>query len=750
MDVGGSRFNLETDENTRKGENVSKSSYSSKRQKRINLTNGVDDESGKKYEKFTGLVNKRNDCWLNCLLQCFNALPLRRNLLDGMKDVCVSNVTAAITKVMNDMDCNKHSSIYPGELHRAMQNRYNIVANEQRDIHESFTTICSDGEETGMNDVVASHFHIGSQFRTTCRECGSFKDGTPETHTSLIVHVLNGIDDLEKAIETNMKEDITVRCIKCDKDTTHMQVRNFVFLPETLALCFTRFEVNNGITRKNSAKVQLPIELKQLGNMSCHYEFRSLALHHGTQIENGHYNALVVADYEVFLLDDEVISEVTDDWFYRAQRTVYLAFYTIKGPSYSLTTHLENEFYPMRTENENNKQKSSHTEDRCRERDNSNVRNNSSDPRFKTIDETINQVYDASQRHKIICSHKSYCFDEDLKGEDFKTLEYPVENTSYLLQDPGWLNDKIVDAYILLLVEAASKKGIRVQALNCFFYTRLKKFAIYLADEEKLLRMILERNAITNFEECDYILIPINRNNHSHWTTMVLDIWNSSIYYYDPIGKGIQNHTAISLIRFFFDAFYKWRKTCEVRINSKLIIKDFDVIWENSFDCQKDSSSCGVFVLMYISHKLGLLTYDPASEMISNIRNSMALELLIGKHSAKRCQKYKETNINICSCATSYKQEIGKEVTLYCKAFPSFGNKFRWTLGRETVSNEQVYKFRVTEGNIGTYFCFVDHEDGEVSACSCDVAIMRRPNCDRNLILNELKIAMATFCNGCV
>ena len=193
--------NLATDENTRKGENVSKSSYSSTRQKRINLTNGVDDESGKKYEKFTGLVNKRNDCWLNFLLQCFNALPLRRNLLDGMKDVCVSNVTAAITKVMNDMDCNKHSSIYPGELHRAMQNRYNIVANEQRDIHESFTTICSDGEETGMNDVVASHFHIGSQFRTTCRECGSFKDGTPETHTSLIVHVLNGIDDLEKAIE---------------------------------------------------------------------------------------------------------------------------------------------------------------------------------------------------------------------------------------------------------------------------------------------------------------------------------------------------------------------------------------------------------------------------------------------------------------------------------------------------------------------------------------------------------------------
>ena len=78
--------------------------------------------------------------------------------------------------------------------------------------------------------------------------------------------------------------------------------------------------------------------------------------------------------------------------------------------------------------------------------------------------------------------------------------------------------------YNSLLVEAAPKKGIRIQALSCFFYTHLKKFAIYLLDEEKLLRMIFERNAIINFEECDYVLILIN-NNDIHWTTIVLDIW---------------------------------------------------------------------------------------------------------------------------------------------------------------------------------------------------------------------------------
>jgi Ulp1 family protease len=133
-------------------------------------------------------------------------------------------------------------------------------------------------------------------------------------------------------------------------------------------------------------------------------------------------------------------------------------------------------------------------------------------------------------------SKSIYCFNEDLKGKDFKTLEYPMENMSYSVQDPGWLNDNIVDAYILL-VEAVSKKGIHVQALNFFFYTCLKKFAIYLLDEEKWLRMIFERNAITNFEECDYILIPINSNDHSPWTTMVLDIWDSCTYYYPSHGK---------------------------------------------------------------------------------------------------------------------------------------------------------------------------------------------------------------------
>lgn len=108
--------------------------------------------------------------------------------------------------------------------------------------------------------------------------------------------------------------------------------------------------------------------------MSYRYEIRSLALHHGNQIENGHYNALIVNCYKVFLIDDEVISEVTDDWLYRAERTVYLVFYTKKGSYYSLTAHLEIKFYPIaEDEKEDNEEIASHAADKGQERNSSNV-----------------------------------------------------------------------------------------------------------------------------------------------------------------------------------------------------------------------------------------------------------------------------------------------------------------------------------------------------------------------------------------
>ena len=104
----------------------------------------------------------------------------------------------------------------------------------------------------------------------------------------------------------------------------------------------------------------------------------------------------------------------------------------------------------------------------------------------------------------------------------------------------------------------------------------------------------------------------------------------------------------------------------------------------------------------------------------------MASELFIRKYSTKRYEEHEKHDIKICSSATLYKQKIGKEYTLYCKTIPLVGNRIKWTFGQKTRSNEHIYKFRLTERNIGTYFCYVEPEDGEVSVCSCDVTTIRR------------------------
>ena len=114
-------------------------------------------------------------------------------------------------------------------------------------------------------------------------------------------------------------------------------------------------------------------------------------------------------------------------------------------------------------------------------------------------------------------------------------------------------------------------------------------------------------------------------------------------------------------------------------------ISGFEVTWEETFPWQNDSASCGVFVLMYMSHKLGLLTFNPDIENISVIQNGMVEELLMG---VKRKPKSKNKEMTKrCITATRYKQAIGNDVILYCSTSGGKQEKFTWTFNGKEVSN---------------------------------------------------------------
>jgi ubiquitin C-terminal hydrolase len=549
-----------------KRKSSTQSSIKSKRKKLNELINSSDDEDVD-LEKFVGLRNKRNDCWLNTLVQCMNSIPLRICMLDEMKKNTKCKVTSALMKVISKMTYVLNGSFYPHELHKAIQDEYKLVPGEQQDIHEIFTRLCSSGTQN-MNDIIAIHFQSGCQFTKTCRVCAKHDDLTPETRTTIILPVLNGIHNLERSIVHAMNDDhVPIYCSSCENVTANKLSGNFVFLPQTLVIGFNRFQQKGGIAKKNHSRVQLPLELQVVGNMPCQYGLKACALHHGMHIHNGHYTAVIFDNGKVIEMDDHIVKDVTDDWKSNVQSTVYLAFYTKKYTSLTHSTQLD--YSPNSDNDDNKREEEDRDESLLGEYDQGSERSTNET-------ENIERFYDISCKYKSISTKHKVGY--TLVGSDFKTLEFPVINNSYSLEEPGWLNDNIIDAYLLLLVKACSQKGIRVYVLNSFFYLRIRNAMLKKSNEKKIYEIISRTRQMVDYEACDYILIPINI--HNHWTAVVINIWNTQMFYYDPIGKGIQNETVIKLFKVFFDLFYQCHKTCDIQIESKGFIKDFDVIWE--------------------------------------------------------------------------------------------------------------------------------------------------------------------------
>ena len=101
---------------------------------------------------------------------------------------------------------------------KLFKNSTRLVPGDQQDIHESFTLLCSSGAED-MNDLIAEHFQIGCQTTRTCKQCYKHERQSPETLTTIILPVLNGIHDLENSIARNMNYNVFIYCCVCSEDT---------------------------------------------------------------------------------------------------------------------------------------------------------------------------------------------------------------------------------------------------------------------------------------------------------------------------------------------------------------------------------------------------------------------------------------------------------------------------------------------------------------------------------------------------
>ena len=179
-------------------------------------------------------------------------------------------------------------------------------------------------------------------------------------------------------------------------------------------------------------------------------------------------------------------------------------------------------------------------------------------------------------------------------------------------------------------------------------------------NEKKIQDMVTRSRNITDFEACDYVLIPVN-SNAQHWTAVFIDIWNGSMFYYDLFTNRMKNETVVKSIKFFFAMLYEFHKTCDIRIGTARFITGFKVTWEETRPCQKDCCSCGVFVLMYMSYRLGMLTFDVEAQSISSIRNEIHRRVSFGSEKAAtmlQCQSWR--NVKKMFYSNSVQAAIGK------------------------------------------------------------------------------------------
>ena len=136
-----------------------------------------------------------------------------------------------------------------------------------------------------------------------------------------------------------------------------------------------------------------------------------------------------------------------------------------------------------------------------------------------------------------------------------------------------------------------------------------------------------------------------------------------------------------------------------------------------------------------------LTTFTPRVDDISNIRNAMAEELYLGmqKNPVSR-EIYKR-----CISPTTYRQQVGKTVVLYCSTSEIETSKFTWTPNNVKVCNKQVYKFVMTEERAGDYCCNVVYKDGDTRMSTCYVECGPPESSDHDEILIDLRTAIRSW-----
>ncbi|NXO30975.1 SENP2 protease, partial [Cisticola juncidis] len=134
------------------------------------------------------------------------------------------------------------------------------------------------------------------------------------------------------------------------------------------------------------------------------------------------------------------------------------------------------------------------------------------DALLQAMDSEVSAAFDCGEPEDIL----SRAFKLTVTREDICTL-----------QPLGWLNDRIMNFYMGLLVERSKKEGYpAVYAFNTFFYAKLSSTGH---------KGVKKWTKGVDIFQHDIILVPIHLR--THWTLLVVDLREKTIKYFDSLGQ---------------------------------------------------------------------------------------------------------------------------------------------------------------------------------------------------------------------
>ncbi|NXU10100.1 SENP2 protease, partial [Pardalotus punctatus] len=151
------------------------------------------------------------------------------------------------------------------------------------------------------------------------------------------------------------------------------------------------------------------------------------------------------------------------------------------------------------------------------------------------------------------------------------------------LRPLGWLNDRIMNFYMGLLVERSKKEGYpAVYAFNTFFYSKLSS-----ANHKAVKKWT---KGVDIFEH-DVILVPIHLS--IHWTLLVVDLREKTIKYFDSLGQ--KGDDICKTVLKYLEEESKEKRNIELSA-SEWTLRSMGT---EEIPQQSNGSDCGVFVCKF-------------------------------------------------------------------------------------------------------------------------------------------------------